>query len=1702
MTPGPRQVSSHVPIQPRMSRSFDSHKLNPEAPEFTSTPVKPVDHHAQHDLNLQRSATLQMAREFRKPVVEIEKFCGDPTRFTQFCRQFNTRIVNNCESYDECLNYLVQFTAGEANKVVQGYAHLQADIGFNAAMKELERRYGDPQFIAHSYITKALNWDLVKPDDPQSLDEFGIFLRECHYAIQSQEALGILEYSENLRKLVGKLPIYLHDKWRTAAFNAKEKGETVTFERLVDFVQAEARKVMDPVYGKGALRPRPTPKPRASTSRTVMNLSNSNSVNKTVCQLCRKAGHRIHKCKRFQEMKTKEREESVKKLRLCFNCLGDSHIRKDCSSETRCKVDNCGRNHHTLLHRHHEEEKPSDHQEEEKPSAQETVIHNSNSGECNNKACYFQLVPVLVSANGRTLRTVALLDSGSQMTVMHQSLADELGLKGKQKDLKLNTMNSSTLMEAYAVSFKVKPQYTHDLNQNAICISGAYALNVKSFKCATQTIHPEWKYCHELGIPDRIEPKEVRLLIGADNPDAHIQLEVKRGLPDQPLAVRTKLGWALMGIGSQDENDNVANYNLCVEEAPQMDDFWSTEAFGVSHNFSKPTSTEDRKAQLLLERDTVYENGRYQVPMLWRDPDSTLPNNLSTAQRRYDLLMKRCNQDHTFSQLYQDTLTNYVDEGFARKLTPEEAETTTPRTWYLPHHGVVNPNKPGKVRVVFDAAARYRGQSLNSKLMSGPDLLNSLFGVLQRFRLYEVALVTDIRAMYHQVRVPSGDADSLRFLFKEDWTKPGPPDTYQMLSHIFGATDSPACALYALQRTARDNASDFSSETVKVILHDTYMDDVVTSVATVSSTITLAKEVAQLLSKGGFKAHKWLSNDKKVLTALDGFELDVQDVSFDTTDQMVQRTLGIRWDVQHDNFVFICQPKANPATKRGLVSALSSVFDPCGFISPFTIRAKLLAQQLWLEHIEWDQALPDLIAAKWQAWLNDLDGLSAFKLPRHHSKHSRCVHDVELHVFSDASELAFATVAYLRYHAGDQVVSSFLASKSRVAPLKTLSIPRLELQGALLAARLGKTLEDELNLNISRKVFWTDSEIVLKYLQNGAKRFKPFVANRVAEILELTEQEQWRHVATHQNPADCCTRGLSANMLTPDSLWYQGPSFLKNDDREWPNFAFSTSSELDPDDKEVKSNLCKFVHNTSVENGTSTDQGQSILAGKHMAQYNLSSFIDPKSYSSLGPLLKRTAWLLRAIRNFAAAVPRLGHKSRREVDITSDEYEDAKMHWIRVAQHDSYSAELRSLKNSKPLPSKSNLYSLTPFYDGINGCLRVGGRLSKAPVPTDSKFQVILPFDHQVTKLIVDDMHRRQWHIGQEHLIAELRTQYWPVKARLVAKGAVKRCFLCYLRKVKPKIPRMADLPLSRLDVEPGVFYYCGVDYWGPMFVKVRRSTVKRWGCLFTCLTTRAVHLELADSLESDDFILCLRAFIGRRGHPHEMYSDNGTNFHGAQSELTRCLTELDKSKIYGLLSPLKIRWHFNPPSAPHFGGAWERLVKSVKRALNTTLGNTLVTDSTLRTALIEVEGVLNGRPLTHNSPDPNDFTALTPNHFILGRADSKLPPVACEDREINSRRRWRQCQVLTDRACRRWRKEYLPNLTARDRWTSDSKSAAIGSLVLILDDDQPRGHWELGRILATYPGDDGRVRAVDVKTATTMLRRPVSKIGILEDDV
>ena len=390
--------------------------------------------------------------------------------------------------------------------------------------------------------------------------------------------------------------------------------------------------------------------------------------------------------------------------------------------------------------------------------------------------------------------------------------------------------------------------------------------------------------------------------------------------------------------------------------------------------------------------------------------------------------------------------------------------------------------------------------------------------------------------------------------------------------------------------------------------------------------------------------------------------------------------------------------------------------------------------------------------------------------------------------------------------------------------------------------------------------------------------------------------------------------------------------------------------------------------------------------------------------------------------------------------------------------------------------------------------------LRRLQLDPDAKHPIILPRQAQETKLLVEHIHRRNGHVGPEHVLSLVREKYWVIGGRIVTNQVLAKCFFCRVRRAKRQFPYMADLPECRAAVDQPPFSHCGVDLFGPVTIKQGRKELKRWVVLLTCLTVRCVHLEVVNSCETDDFISALRRFTNRRGCPTDMYSDNGSNFKGATNELKEFVSKLDKGAIEEFATDLRIEWHWNPPSAPHMGGAWERLVRSSKEVLCGLVQKKVLTDSQLITFLTEVERILNSRPLTHISENIDDLDALTPNHILLGRHRNWHTITDISESDITSRNKWKQVQALQASFWQRWVKEYLPTLMKRPCWRTQKPNFVEGELVLVQDDDFKRGKWPLGRITKVMPGADDVVRMVEVKMRNATYTRPVSKLYKLED--
>ena len=731
----------------------------------------------------------------------------------------------------------------------------------------------------------------------------------------------------------------------------------------------------------------------------------------------------------------------------------------------------------------------------------------------------------------------------------------------------------------------------------------------------------------------------------------------------------------------------------------------------------------------------------------------------------------------------------------------------------------------------------------------------------------------------------------------------------------------------------------------------------------------------------------------------------------------------------------------------------------------------MLLQELWRRKHGWDDEIDEDMKTSWRTWLDALDSIGEFKIPWRYVNVEE-VAEYQLHLFADASEHAFGAVAYLLcIHLSGRKSCSFVMSKTRLAPLKTLTIARLELQAAVLAVRLYSTIEAEADIETSSTHFWTDSMITLQYIRNESRRLKTFVANRVAEIRENTKPSQWHHIDGKENPADDCSRGLQILKMTPDSRWLHGPAFLCHTETTWPEEQDECSlAEEDPEVKKKKILITRtdFYHKPPIE---------------------------IHDFSTWKRLTRIMAWVVRACKMFRKQITSNQEMTLNSLD--SMEIDAAIKLLVRHVQQAAFSEEFQALKAEKN-PLKGRLEALSPFIDE-EGLLRVGGRLKHAPIDYSSRHQLILSAKHHLTTLLIRHKHEQYAHAGSEFTLAEIRQSYWIVKGRSVVRKVIHECMHCKKERAKPAIPIMADLPEFRVAVGEPPFSHVGVDFFGPMQVKRGRSTVKRWGCTFTCLVVRAVHLEVVDSLETDTFINSLERFMNRRGHPNLIVSDCGSNFRGADKELKACLKELDQEKIKTFASNRRVEWKFNPPNAPHMGGAWERLVRSVKKALKAILKGRLVDDFSLVTIFTEAESIMSSRPLTATSDDINDLEALAPNYFLLGRASPNLPLGIFYEADISNRKRWRQVQVLTEHPWRRFQCEYLPSLTTRPKWRNSEETVQYGDLVLVQDQNSARGKWPLARIVKLFPGQDDKTRVAEVKTESGIYLRPVARLHILE---
>ncbi|KAI5754304.1 hypothetical protein M8J77_007615 [Diaphorina citri] len=921
-------------------------------------------------------------------------------------------------------------------------------------------------------------------------------------------------------------------------------------------------------------------------------------------------------------------------------------------------------------------------------------------------------------------------------------------------------------------------------------------------------------------------------------------------------------------------------------------------------------------------------------------------------------------------------------------------------------------------------------------------------------------ILLDLRKMFLSIFVHPEDRKYQRFLWRESQDQP--IQCYEMVKVVFGSKPSPFLAQRVLAQLAMDSKDKFPNGSSEV--EQFYMDDYLGSFLEPGTAVNIVQEMISMFKESGFTICKFATNSKEVANEIPSSLQITNNVEWDHNEAYL-KVLGIQWNPPEDYFSFKVSIDNDKCTKRNILSITARIFDVLGFVSPFIITLKLLIKELWCMKLDWDEEPPSTIQKRWNSIVSEMPILNTLRIPRHLG--IKTSSSVSLISFCDASERALGACVYIQVTSPDGSISAnLICAKSKVAPVKYVTIPRLELCAALLLAKLLHTVQTiiEKKYPIEKILCFTDSTVSLSWILSASFKWNTFVSNRVSKIQDFTDKDSWYHVAGTQNPADVLSRGLSPGELLASKLYLEGPSWLLTPIHEW-NLT-RNNAETVSTTEEIKKSL---VYVTSKESNVLLEMATRM--------------------SSWRKLIRAVVIVLKFGRILSKG------------PITVQDLEIAELKLIKALQEVVFKPTIESLVKGKESPD-NKLKKLKPFVD--DGLLRCGGRLTNAKhLDYEHIHPVILPKNHHIVNLLIDHTHARNLHTGPYLLTAILRRKYWIIGAKDIIRNRIRKCNICFKTNPKPVVPRMGDLPSHRV-AETKAFYHTGVDYAGPFYVTwtKRRGVrpIKAYLCLFVCMATKALHLELASDLTTTTFLAALRRFISRRGQVKNLYMDSGSNFIGLSNtmgELYAFLSSNEFKDVYAAeLLEHRIVFHFNPPAAPHFGGLWESQVGCVKKHLKKILGTHILTYEMLYSVLTAVESILNSRPLGQLGGTPEDPVVLTPAHFLMQVPTTYLPLGDETPNTIKLEDRYKMVTQMVTTFWKRYSNEYLSTLQERSKWLKDGGKLEVGMLVIIKSENTPVLSWLLGRVIEVFKGpSEGVVRVALVKTNQGVYKRPAVKL-------
>ncbi|XP_039902004.1 uncharacterized protein LOC120742644 isoform X1 [Simochromis diagramma] len=1165
----------------------------------------------------------------------LYQFDDRPENYRAWCSSFTSAIaevqLTPIQELDLMTKWLGRESSDQVKRIRSVYVN-NPTLALYKAWERLNECYAASEIIERSLFQRLDSFPKITVKDHVKLRELGDLLQKIQGAKEDGHLPGLLylDTSRGISPIVDKLPYGLQERWMSHSSQYKENNQGCfpPFEYFCEFICKEAKKRNDPSFQQQNLKPEKPFAKNLNSSRPITvhktNISPPNKDFNRNCPLHNKP-HPLKRCRTFRNKPLDERKAFLKEKGICFRCCSsDTHLAKECKSSVKCSECD-STSHDAVMHpgpppQTNKAPPPAQENGGERENSHDTVdVTTSCTDVCSpgqwgrscSKICLTWVYPK--GDKDRAVKAYVILDDQSNRSLAKPEFFELFDIKSEPFSYNLRTC--SGVVETWG---KIAEGFHIESLDRSVVIPLPSLIecqdipnNRNEIPTPSAVLHQPHLRTIAKYIPE-LDPKaEILLLLGRDILQAHKVRQRINGPHNAPFAQRLDLGWVVVGevcLGNVHrptvstlktvvlENGRPTVFKPCnsllqLKEMPHTnrpgkapEQTLGQTVFNRTDNDNKPSHSIQDILFLKMMDNAMYRDvdNSWVAPLPFKEPRQQLPNNRQQAATRFSSLKRTLNRKPEMREHYVAFMEKILSNGHAEVAPPLEKGE---ECWYLPTFGVYHPQKPNQIRVVFDSSAQHLGVSLNNVLLTGPDLNNTLVGVLLRFRTESVAIMADIQQMFHCFMVREDHRNFLRFLWHRDNDLNNEVVEYRLKVHVFGNSTSPAVAIYGLRKAIRAGSKDCGADTVKFVERHFYVDDGLISVPSPAEAIDLLQRTQASLAESNLRLHKFVSNSQAVMQAFcpEDCAPVIKNLDLSGEETQSQRSLGLIWEITRDTFIYSVATSSKPFTRRGVLSSVNSVFDPLGLLAPVTIQGRALLRELTSECSDWDVPLPEDKRSRWETWRNSLQDLRELHVPRTYTSTSLSrAKRKELCLFSDASTKAIGAVAYLKAVQTDgKVEVGFIMGKAKLAPLSEPTIPRLELCAAVLAAEMADLIQDELDLDFDAVHFYTDSKVVLGYICNESKRFYTYVHNRVQRIRQSSKPEQWHYVRTEENPADHASRSLSAFQLKK-STWFTGPPFIHYPAAETTQLS-GTFDLIEPDkDSEIRPEVKTYVTHLQV----------------------------------------------------------------------------------------------------------------------------------------------------------------------------------------------------------------------------------------------------------------------------------------------------------------------------------------------------------------------------------------------------------------------------------------------------------------------------------------------------------------------------------------